>query len=418
MSWTRWLLIPALLAVIGSAQVASAQHQPGRDYRPFPIDADAAAVLKKRLLEAYLLDDLQDLISDIRKNPEKYKALSKMNSGDELDPATRDALEKLLKKSVGADGKLDADKLKVLQKDLQKQLEAKQQGDAPDPKGLASKPDATEGKGTKKTNPMLFNPVPKNSSKSNKFFKDLSNSKLLKPLWKSQAGREAKQQIDKQDIGYGSAGAGNKSSKAGDAAANAMSNMDLNDSGSKMSLPGLDLLKSLKSGSDSSDGLPLADSGGPANLGSLASPPSFSLAGAAGASGGLLFVQFLLILVVAVTVLVLLWQLLTRAKTRDVQAALRRSVWPLPPGQVSTRQQLIQAFEHLALVVLGPGARSSNHRDIAMELGATPARTQAADELATLYERARYDPVEGELPDADLAAARRDLCLLAGMAAS
>jgi hypothetical protein len=130
------------------------------------------------------------------------------------------------------------------------------------------------------------------------------------------------------------------------------------------------------------------------------------------------FLQVLLVLAVVVAVLVVLWRWLRRAGVPDIQEVLRQTVWPLPLGQVSTRAQLIQAFEHLALVVLGPAARSTNHRDIATNLGATPERTQAADELATLYERARYDPVEGELPAGDLAAARRDLCLLAGMAAS
>jgi hypothetical protein len=411
MSCTRWLLIPALLAMIASAQVASAQNQPGRDYRPFPIDADAAWVLKKRLL-------MDDLISDFRKNPEKYKALAKMKSGDDLDPAMREHLEKLLKKSGGGDGKLDADKLKELQKDLQKQLEAKKQGDSSDPKGSGGKPDSADGKGPKKPNSMPLHPIPKSSSKSDKALKELITSKYFKGLLKTDAGKEAKQQMDKQDGGYGSMGGANKSSKSGDAAANAVSNMDLTAGGSKISLRDFDLLKSLKGGGNSADEGAPTDSGGLANLGKLASPPSFGLPGAAGASGGLMLVQLLLILAVAVTVLVLLWRLLTRATTRDVQAALRRSVWPLPPGEVSTRQQLIQAFEHLALVVLGPGARTTNHRDIANELGATPARTHAADELATLYERARYDPVEGELPDADLVAARRDLCFLAGMAAS
>jgi hypothetical protein len=226
--------------------------------------------------------------------------------------------------------------------------------------------------------------------------------------FETDAGKEAKNLANQ--------GGSNKPSGAGDAAASAVSKMDWKDGGSKMSLPGLDWLKSLTGGSSSDPHQ--ADPGGPAMLGKLASPPSIGLPVSGSAGGGLALFQILLILGVAALVIVLVWRLLARMGSRDVQAELRRTVWPMPPGQVCTRQQLIQAFEHLALVVLGPGARTTNHRAIADGLGATPQRTQAAEELATLYEWARYNPALGEMPGPDLAAARRDLCFLAGMAAS
>ena len=63
------------------------------------------------------------------------------------------------------------------------------------------------------------------------------------------------------------------------------------------------------------------------------------------------------------------------------------------------------SFLSLALLLLGPEARTANHRDIAGGLAETPERGRAADELAALYEMARYDPAAGELRPADAAAA-------------
>jgi hypothetical protein len=68
---------------------------------------------------------------------------------------------------------------------------------------------------------------------------------------------------------------------------------------------------------------------------------------------------------------------------------------------------------------LGPAALTSNHVELARRLGdgagGAPGR-RAARELAGLYERARYTPDDEPLAAGDLAAARRDLSLLAGVA--
>jgi len=92
-------------------------------------------------------------------------------------------------------------------------------------------------------------------------------------------------------------------------------------------------------------------------------------------------------------------------------------LWPVDPARVATRAELVQAFEYLALLRLGRDARAWNHRDIAAHLsGADAARGRAADELAALYEQARYAPDDEPLAAADLGTARRNLCLLAGVA--
>jgi hypothetical protein len=92
--------------------------------------------------------------------------------------------------------------------------------------------------------------------------------------------------------------------------------------------------------------------------------------------------------------------------------------WPVAPQAVSTRQQLVRAFEYLALWSLGLEARSCHHLDVAEQLarrGGDSAHEQAAESLARLYEQARYAPDSEPLGPDELAAARRHLCFLAGV---
>src|SRR5262249_17453220 len=73
---------------------------------------------------------------------------------------------------------------------------------------------------------------------------------------------------------------------------------------------------------------------------------------------------------------------------------------------------------YLSLLRCGYPARVWNHLTIASQLGGkTDDRRQAARQLAALYEQARYAPEDEPLPAEALAAARRDLCFLAGVAA-
>jgi hypothetical protein len=122
----------------------------------------------------------------------------------------------------------------------------------------------------------------------------------------------------------------------------------------------------------------------------------------------------------------LLWK--TGAWYQQHRAALagqgwRLGPWPVAPDRVATRAELVRAFEYLALLLLGPAARARHHLDLGEQIGAQPdmdpeRRQQAAEHLARLYEQARYAPADEPLPPADLAAARRELCYLAGVAAT
>lgn len=96
--------------------------------------------------------------------------------------------------------------------------------------------------------------------------------------------------------------------------------------------------------------------------------------------------------------------------------------WPVAPDAVSTRQDIIRAFEYLALLRLGSAVNTCHHRALAERLaeqdGSNPARRQAAEMLACFYEQARYAPADGPLSLAELTDARHALCYLAGVTAA
>ena len=99
----------------------------------------------------------------------------------------------------------------------------------------------------------------------------------------------------------------------------------------------------------------------------------------------------------------------------------RLGPWPVPPSGVSTRQDVIRAFEHLVLLCFGPAAAACHHRTLAERLaeqdGGNPGRRQAAEMLAWLYEQARYAPAEDALSPEQFSDARHALCQLAGVTA-
>jgi hypothetical protein len=154
------------------------------------------------------------------------------------------------------------------------------------------------------------------------------------------------------------------------------------------------------------------------NFGGLATPTSGAsgLGGASPGGGGLeagVWVIALALFGVAG------WLALRAAKWQTARGAGVWSAgpWPVHPSRVFTREDLIRAFEHLALLRLGLRARPLNHLDLAGRLGDTGDRAEPAARLAHLYEQARYAPGDELLPPDELAAARGDLSTLAGAAA-
>ena len=85
---------------------------------------------------------------------------------------------------------------------------------------------------------------------------------------------------------------------------------------------------------------------------------------------------------------------------------------------IRTREQLVQAFDRVSLEQIGDEARPWNHRVVADQIAeARPAQAEPADELAGLYERARYAPADEDLTAGEFSSARRDLRVIAGVTA-
>ena len=118
----------------------------------------------------------------------------------------------------------------------------------------------------------------------------------------------------------------------------------------------------------------------------------------------------------AVICLLIVWQLLRWTKRAAVQADARAALgpWPVRPEAVTTRAELVQAFDYLALLTLGLGVQSWNHHAVARQWRAqAPATTETALALASLYEQARYTDGVEALTDGQRDLARRSLVQLA-----
>jgi hypothetical protein len=153
----------------------------------------------------------------------------------------------------------------------------------------------------------------------------------------------------------------------------------------------------------------------PRMSGRFPSAPSLSNITAEGVGKALLLVG------AVVVVALLLWH--SRGWWQEVLAkrfaAWKLGPWPVRPGEVETRGDLVRAFEYLALLSLGQAARTCHHLELARRIGEQPAldadrRRDAARDLAEVYEQARYTPDDEPLPDELLVRARRELCYLAG----
>jgi hypothetical protein len=134
--------------------------------------------------------------------------------------------------------------------------------------------------------------------------------------------------------------------------------------------------------------------------------------------------QNIVILLAVATAAFIMWKSFGRYRGRmGGERAWRLGPWPVSPSAVTTREDLVRAFEYLAFLALGPAAQTCHHLEVAARLGQQPAldadhRRDAAEHLALLYERARYAPLNEPLPEEELASARRELCLLAGVASA
>jgi hypothetical protein len=86
--------------------------------------------------------------------------------------------------------------------------------------------------------------------------------------------------------------------------------------------------------------------------------------------------------------------------------------------RIRTREELVRVFDTVSLDKHGQDARSWNHRVIAEQFRTIqPTNAEPAEEVAGLYERARYAPTDEDLSTGEFATARRDLRAIAGVPA-
>ena len=150
---------------------------------------------------------------------------------------------------------------------------------------------------------------------------------------------------------------------------------------------------------------------------SLPAPPMPHIGGFGSATGAGSALLWLLVIGAGI---VLIWQLrsnLRAGRTARTQAP-RLGPWPIDPRKVTTRGQLVQAFDYLALLVLGTDVRSWNHRAISRKMMERKLELDAVEQLTCLYEAARYTAGPEPLTVSDQTLARRCLCLLAEVRAS
>ena len=86
--------------------------------------------------------------------------------------------------------------------------------------------------------------------------------------------------------------------------------------------------------------------------------------------------------------------------------------WLAALRQARTREELVKLFEALSFTRIGKRTRTWHHRLITDEMGRFDAR--AADELAGLYEVARYSPPAQQMADSDFDRANADAQALNG----
>jgi hypothetical protein len=150
--------------------------------------------------------------------------------------------------------------------------------------------------------------------------------------------------------------------------------------------------------------------------------PSVSVPSASGSGGGSWAPAFLSLLLLGLVVLLMCLRSLGAKGQPDRDGdGWRLGSWPVSPSRVKTRQDVIRAFEYLALLCFGPAASVHHHHELAERLARqdsnNPARRHAAEMLAWVYEQARYAPADEALSPEQLSDARHALFLLAGVTA-
>jgi hypothetical protein len=406
-----------VLGIVGVSQ-AQGPDAPAeaRPYVRFPFEGNLEALLQMKLQQVQGQGQFQRWLNDLAKDPSRIrpgnKQLQEQFKEHLANPLVKDQIEEALRKGADKTGP-DPSKMAEMTKKLEQFMEhAKNKGMGPE--GELKMPHFTPpGSGRVPSSPPAV-PAPSAEMDREDRFGDwlrdrmeaLENTSFGKALRESPAFQQALFDLEEALLSTDGQRPGFKP-------------WDLGEIASRLPRPDWDFSRldgaSPKLGNISLPELPRLEFGGGGNW-QLSAPGRPG--GVASGAGQVLLVVLLLAAAGAVA-----WQLLVRVKlkaTAGIGRGWRLGPWPVHPGRIASRADLVQAFEHLSLLRLGPSVVTWNHLALAEGLAGTrPAAAhsrEAAHELAALYEQARYAPEDGPLSAEALAAARRDLCLLAGVA--
>ena len=392
----------ALLAlgiiVFGACPVMA---QPKQRYVPFPFDLNAEALVQDRLNQLKDLHHAQDFIEKLLRDSKKLnlddktrEMLKKLNLND---PRVQDQLKPWMDKSV--DGKLPVapkelpkfeEVIKKVAEDQQTPAPAPPTGPAPTPADLSSPPESP--------------PVADSEAEVRGWLENTmeraEESNLGKWLHDSSAFRTALQEL------HGSA-------RLPDLEPGAWG-LDRFIKLDKLPMPDASTLERLgryKPDLSHIDPPSLPAFSRP-SLPPVSAPPTPSMSSLGTLATWLLSLALIALLVWQVS----RWIDLPGRAPREAADAI--GPWPVQPSEVATRADLVKAFDHLALLLLGAKARTWHHRAIAEAIvQRAAAHTGSAVQLAALYEQARYTPGAETLAADDRDQARAALVRLAGVAA-
>jgi hypothetical protein len=385
-----------------------AQPQERRQYVPFTIDPDYEKILRDRLKMEKELGPLKDLIKQIAADPSKFneKQLKDLKLNDPSfqkalgdwaasDPQLRDALREWIRQNPP--DKQPA-KVKQFQQELKKLLDDdKHKIDAHKPK--------KGGRAAPKVEPDKAKPDSLAKS-AERVMKQAENSKLGDWLRDSPAWRRAfadlRTSVNRPE-GFGlKLGSWHDQLRLPEGKLWKLGEGTL---GRIQSLPRPNLQRFTPSlpgiGNISTPNVPAPElpTFGPPWGGSL--PAVGSLA---------IWILLLVLLLLAA------WQLMRwrRGSAGLANDRVRLGSWPVRPESVATRSELVQAFNYLALLTLGPQVQSWNHHAIERSWREkAPACAQMGSALALLYEQARYTEGVEALTDSQRDQARASLRQLA-----
>jgi hypothetical protein len=395
----------------------------GRSYVPLPFDGDLDALLKLRLEQAKGREDFARLLKAIQQDPGKFKlddkALQERLKGHLENPLVRREIEEAQRQHKDL-LKLDSKAMKGF-KDVFKGMESRPPEDKdPDADGPKPQPVPTPihpGTGPTPGGPGQSSPPPASASQKregalDEWLRDrmtaLESSKVGQVLRDSPAFQQGLLDLEEAILEHRGELPG-------------WQGWDVGPLGSRVEPPEW-AVAGLENSLLKLHGMHLPSLPRP-NLG-LGGLGSWKLPAPSADGSGLGVGRVLLWLLFLAAVGLLLWQVLARLNARASNVAgggWQLGPWPVHPARIASREELVRAFDYLSLLVLGPAARAWHHLAVADGLAAgagleSARRANAAAELAALYEQARYAPSDGPMPAEALAAARRDLCLLAGVA--